>query len=51
MEPKELRKLKEQLKYFLKKAFIKPSTFPWGAPVLLFKRKIDLYVSVLIIDN
>nr|XP_016455770.1 PREDICTED: uncharacterized protein LOC107779799 [Nicotiana tabacum] len=42
MAPAELRKLKEQLKDLLDKGFIRPSTSPWGAPVL-FVRKKDGY--------
>ncbi|XP_070025507.1 uncharacterized protein [Nicotiana sylvestris] len=34
MAPSELKELKEQLKDLLDKGFIKPSTSPWGAPVL-----------------
>ena len=35
----ELRELKEQLQELLVKGFIRPSTFPWGAPVLFVKKK------------
>ena len=35
----ELRELKEQLQELLDKGFIRPSTSPWGAPVLFVKRK------------
>jgi len=31
--------LKKQLKDLLEKQFIQPSVFPWGAPVLLVKKK------------
>ncbi|XP_070029224.1 uncharacterized protein [Nicotiana sylvestris] len=34
MDPTELRELKAQLKDLLDKGFIRPSTSPWGAPVL-----------------
>ena len=39
MEPVELHELKVQLKELLDKGFIKPSTSPWGAPVLFAKKK------------
>ena len=39
MAPAELRELKEQLQELLDKGFIRPSTSPWGAPVLLVKKK------------
>ncbi|KAH0633386.1 hypothetical protein KY284_036172 [Solanum tuberosum] len=37
--PVELKELKEQLKDLLDKGFIRPSIFPWGAPVLFVKKK------------
>ena len=37
--PAELRELKEQLRELLDKGFIRPSTSPWGAPVLFVKKK------------
>ena len=36
MEPTEL---KEQLQELLDKGFIRPSSSPWGAPVLFVKKK------------
>ena len=39
MAPAELKKLNEQLKELLDKSFIRPSTSPWGAPVLFVKKK------------
>ncbi|XP_070002054.1 uncharacterized protein [Nicotiana sylvestris] len=39
MAPAELRELKEQLKDLLDKGFIRPSTSPWGAPVLFVRKK------------
>ena len=39
MAPAELKELKGQLQEFLDKDFIRPSTSPWGAPVLFVKRK------------
>ena len=39
MAPVELQELKIQLHELLDKGFIKPSTSPWGAPVLFAKKK------------
>ena len=39
MAPVELQKLKVQLQELLDKGFIRPSTSPWGAPVLFAKKK------------
>ncbi|XP_015965475.1 uncharacterized protein LOC107489223 [Arachis duranensis] len=39
MAPIELAKLKTQLAELLNKRFIRPSVSPWGAPVLLVKKK------------
>ena len=39
MAPAELKELNEQLKELLDKGFIRPSTSPWGAPVLFVKKK------------
>ena len=39
MTPVELQELKVQLQKLLDKGFIKPSTSPWGAPVLFAKKK------------
>ena len=39
MAPVELRELKVQLYELLDKGFIRPSTSPWGAPVLFTKNK------------
>ena len=35
----ELGELKDQLQEYLDKGYIRPSTSPWGAPVLLVKKK------------
>ena len=35
----ELHELKVQLKELLDKGFIRPSTSPWGAPILFVKKK------------
>ncbi|KAK6131348.1 hypothetical protein DH2020_034916 [Rehmannia glutinosa] len=39
MAPLELQQLKIQLKKLLELGFIRPSTSPWGAPVLFVKKK------------
>ena len=39
MAPTELKELKSQLDELLEKGFIRPSVSPWGAPVLLAKKK------------
>ena len=39
MAPVELQELRVQLQEFLDMGFIRPSTSPWGAPVLFAKKK------------
>ena len=39
MAPTKLKELNEQLKELLDKGFIRPSTSPWGAPMLFVKNK------------
>ncbi|XP_042954687.1 uncharacterized protein LOC122291105 [Carya illinoinensis] len=39
MAPTELKELKLQLEELLEKGFIRPSSSPWGAPVLFMKKK------------
>ncbi|KAK8929012.1 hypothetical protein KSP39_PZI017869 [Platanthera zijinensis] len=39
MAPKELAELKSQIQELVDKNFIRPSTSPWGAPVLFVKKK------------
>jgi len=39
MSASELEELKKQLEELLEKQFIRPSVSPWGAPVLLVKKK------------
>ncbi|RDX95970.1 hypothetical protein CR513_21428, partial [Mucuna pruriens] len=39
MSPLELAELKKQLEDLLEKKFVRPSVSPWGAPVLLVKKK------------
>ncbi|GKF72275.1 hypothetical protein Tco_0208389, partial [Tanacetum coccineum] len=39
LAPSELKELSEQLKELSDKGFIRPSSSPWGAPVLFVKKK------------
>ena len=39
MSASELAELKKQLEDLLDKKFVRPSVSPWGAPVLLVKKK------------
>ncbi|GJT69577.1 putative reverse transcriptase domain-containing protein [Tanacetum coccineum] len=39
MAPIELKELKEQLQEMLENGFIRPGVSPWGAPVLIVKKK------------
>ena len=39
MAPVELQELRVQLQELLYKRFIRPSTSPWGAPILFVKKK------------
>ena len=39
MSPSELTELKTQLEELLEIQFIRPSVSPWGAPILLVKKK------------
>ena len=39
MSPVELAEVKAQVQDLLSKQFVRPSVSPWGAPVLLVKKK------------
>nr|GEX25453.1 hypothetical protein [Tanacetum cinerariifolium] len=39
LAPSELKELSDQLKKLLEKGFIRPSSSPWGTPVLFVKKK------------
>ncbi|GKF81181.1 hypothetical protein Tco_0239783 [Tanacetum coccineum] len=39
LTPSEMKELSEQLKELSDKGFIRPSSSPWGAPVLFVKKK------------
>ncbi|GKF14509.1 putative reverse transcriptase domain-containing protein [Tanacetum coccineum] len=42
LAPSEKRELSNQLQELADQGFIRPSTSPWGAPVLFVKKKMDL---------
>ncbi|GKF88408.1 hypothetical protein Tco_0259285, partial [Tanacetum coccineum] len=39
LAPSEMKELAEQLQELTEKGFIRPSSLPWGAPVLFVKKK------------
>ena len=39
MAPAELKELKVKMEEMVNKGFVRPSTSPWGAPVLFVKKK------------
>ncbi|GKF39110.1 hypothetical protein Tco_0119171 [Tanacetum coccineum] len=41
LAPSEMKELSDQLKELFDKGFIRPSSSPWGAPVLFVKKKED----------
>ncbi|GJW02249.1 putative reverse transcriptase domain-containing protein [Tanacetum coccineum] len=41
LAPSEMKELSEQLKELSDKGFIRPSSSPWGAPVLFVRRRMD----------
>jgi hypothetical protein len=47
MAPKELAELKVQLNELLDKGYIRPSSSPWGCPVLFVKKK-DQYLRLCV---
>ncbi|GJZ12464.1 putative reverse transcriptase domain-containing protein [Tanacetum coccineum] len=44
LAPSEMKELSEQLKELSEKGFIRPSSSPWGAPVLFVKKKDGSFV-------
>jgi hypothetical protein len=46
MSTPELKELKMQLNFFLKKGYIHPSVSPWGAPVLFVKKDGNLILCI-----
>ncbi|GKA46125.1 putative reverse transcriptase domain-containing protein [Tanacetum coccineum] len=51
LAPSELEELSGQLKELQDKCFIRPSSSPWGAPVLFVKKKVDPLGRVFIIES
>ena len=51
MAPVELQELKVQIQELLGKGFIRPSTSPWGAPVLFAKNKGKTFDYASITDS
>ena len=47
----ELQELKVQIQELLDRGFIRPSTSPWGAPVLFAKKKDKTLRCVLTFDS
>ncbi|GJU37385.1 putative reverse transcriptase domain-containing protein [Tanacetum coccineum] len=43
LAPSKMKELSEQLRELSKKGFIRPSSSPWGAPVLFVKKKDGLF--------
>ncbi|XP_017412819.1 uncharacterized protein LOC108324383 [Vigna angularis] len=46
MAPAELVELKKQIEELMDKKFIRPNVSPWGAPVLLVKKKDGVFVGI-----
>ncbi|GJS43846.1 putative reverse transcriptase domain-containing protein [Tanacetum coccineum] len=46
LAPSEMKELSEQLKELSDKGFIRPSSSPWGAPVLFVKKKDRIHSDV-----
>ena len=51
MAPAELKELSEQLKELLGRSFIRPSSSPWGTPVLFVKIRMVAYDCASIIGR
>ncbi|GKG22227.1 hypothetical protein Tco_0387530, partial [Tanacetum coccineum] len=43
LAPSEMKELLVQLQELLEKGFIRPSSSPWGAPVLFVKKKVGSF--------
>ncbi|GJR26606.1 putative reverse transcriptase domain-containing protein [Tanacetum coccineum] len=46
LAPSEMKELSEQLQELSDKGFIRPSSSPWGAPVLFVKKKDGIYSKI-----
>ncbi|GJY47746.1 putative reverse transcriptase domain-containing protein [Tanacetum coccineum] len=53
LAPSEMKELSDQLKELSEKGFIRPSSSPWGAPVLFVKKKDGSFLQFLghVIDS
>nr|GFC38831.1 putative reverse transcriptase domain-containing protein [Tanacetum cinerariifolium] len=54
LEPSKMKELSEQLKELSDKGFIRPSSSPWGAPVLFVKKKdgsLRMYIDYRELNN
>ncbi|GJT69147.1 reverse transcriptase domain-containing protein [Tanacetum coccineum] len=51
LAPFEMKELSEQLKELSDKGFIRPSSSPWGAPVLFVKKKGWIVFRIVCINN
>ncbi|XP_076885830.1 uncharacterized protein LOC143535479 [Bidens hawaiensis] len=51
LAPTEMKELKKQLDELLKKGFIRPSSSPWGAPILFVKKDWSMRMSFMDMMN
>nr|GFC38452.1 reverse transcriptase domain-containing protein [Tanacetum cinerariifolium] len=51
LAPPKMKELSEQLKELSDKGFIRPSSSPWGAPVLFSRRRTDHFGCASTIEN
>nr|GEZ92813.1 putative reverse transcriptase domain-containing protein [Tanacetum cinerariifolium] len=51
LAPSEMKELAYQLQELSDKGFIRPSSSPWGAPVLFVKKRMDHFGCVLTTEN
>nr|GEV94797.1 putative reverse transcriptase domain-containing protein [Tanacetum cinerariifolium] len=51
LAPTEMQELSNQLKELQEKGFIRPSSSPWGAPVLFVKKKDGFFHAVCHVSN
>ncbi|GKF39326.1 hypothetical protein Tco_0119387, partial [Tanacetum coccineum] len=51
LAPSEMKELSKQLQELLEKGFIRPSSSPWGAPVLFVKKKDGSFRMCILITG